>query len=371
MALINKADPDEVGARLADWISGRLAGGAAVDVTRPTTPSASGLSSSIYLFDATWEVDGAPVTRSLVARVAPTGPGLFPVYDLESEYRIMRILGERTTVPVPPMLGMEPDPALLGAPFLVMEARPGRALPDDPPFTVEGWVLDLSAADQATLYDNGLAQVAAVHAVDWRGLGFEFMDKPQFGRTGIEQQMGILQNLNDRILQGRPNATIDPAMAWLRANLPEDDELVLSWGDSRQGNILFDADLSVTALLDWEMATIGSRELDLGIWLYVQRLYTEAIGLPLPPGFPDAAGTIERYVALTGYEPRNIDFYETMGCVRSSIIMVRFADLMDEGGILPEGSQMRECNPATQLLATMRGLPVPEGVASSYVGQRG
>ena len=39
---------------------------------------------------------------------------------------------------------------------------------------------------------------------------------------------------------------------------------MLSWGDSRIGNVMY-RDFAPVAVLDWEMAPLGPRELDLGV----------------------------------------------------------------------------------------------------------
>ena len=46
------------------------------------------------------------------------------------------------------------------------------------------------------------------------------------------------------------------------------------------GNMIFDDDMNVVAVLDWEMAWLGSPEIDLGWWVFFDRYYTEGIGAP-------------------------------------------------------------------------------------------
>jgi aminoglycoside phosphotransferase (APT) family kinase protein len=85
-------------------------------------------------------------------------------------------------------------------------------------------------------------------------------------------------------------------------------------------------DFEPVALLDWEMACIGPRELDLG-WIIFLHLFFEdiarAIGLPgLPDLFrpDDVAAT---YAELTGYEPRDLEFFITFAALRHGIVMAR------------------------------------------------
>jgi len=79
---------------------------------------------------------------------------------------------------------------------------------------------------------------------------------------------------------------IERAFEHLRATWPEETSTVVSWGDSRIGNVMYDG-FEPCAILDWEMAGLGPRELDLG-WLafmhcFFQKLF-EGMGLE---GLPD------------------------------------------------------------------------------------
>ncbi|HTK16343.1 MAG TPA: phosphotransferase, partial [Acidimicrobiia bacterium] len=86
MAIARQREPEAVRSGLTAWL-GQPIGALA-------QPAAGGLSSETYLFDA---ADG----EQLVARLAPAGDALFPVYDLEMQARIMQVLGAGELVPVP------------------------------------------------------------------------------------------------------------------------------------------------------------------------------------------------------------------------------------------------------------------------------
>ena len=49
---------------------------------------------------------------------------------------------------------------------------------------------------------------------------------------------------------------------------------VLSWGDSRIGNVMY-RDFEPVAVLDWEMAGLGPREVDVGWFIYAHRVFEE------------------------------------------------------------------------------------------------
>ena len=146
--------------------------------------------------------------------MAPPGTGgLFPGYDLEQEARIMRALSEGSDVPAPRVLFSETDGAVLGGPFLVMERIEGRVPSDDPPYSKEGWVVDLEPDQQAAMMDNAVATVAPPtqgdtlrQAAERRqrkvgaALATWFMENPAYGELAgreFERDPGIDVRLDD------------------------------------------------------------------------------------------------------------------------------------------------------------------------------
>lgn len=370
MALVNTTDAAYAKKAIADWLGRVLPEHPDVEITELTAPTGGGLSNEIYSFDASYERGDEQITRGMVARVAPTGERLFPAYDLPLEYRLLSTLGDRTTIPVPTIVGIETDKDVLGESFLVMDRVEGRVPADDPPFTVAGWVTELSADQRATMMDNALVNLAEIHRVDWQALGFDALLHPEWGEPGLEQQVGYLDNFARWVLRGRSHPTIDSTLEWVKANLPDDTgALVLNWGDARPGNIIFGDELQVSAVLDWEMASISSPDLDLGFWLFLQRHHTEGIGVPVPEGFPDHAQIAERYFELTGHRPAHLDYCEVLAALQTEIVMVRFADLLTFAGVLPEDSDMRTNNPAAHLLSKMIGIAAPAGEAAGFLGR--
>jgi aminoglycoside phosphotransferase (APT) family kinase protein len=119
-------------------------------------------------------------------------------------------------------------------------------------------------------------------------------------------------------------------------------------------------DFECAAVIDWEMATLGQPEMDLGWWLYFNRQFAEGLGVPRPPGFGSHDETVARYSELMGREMKDIFFYEIFSGFRFAAIMVRLAELSQEGEPLTDDSDTTPTNNlATQLLATMLELPAP------------
>src|SRR5262249_11141778 len=121
---------------------------------------------------------------------------------------------------------------------------------------------------------------------------------------------------------------IEAAFDWLHAHWPADEgETVFSWGDSRIGNILY-RDFEPVAVLDWEMAGLAPREVDLGWLIFMHRFFedvAETYGLPGMPNLLRRDDVAATYEALTGHMPHDLDFYTMYAATRHGIIMSRIA----------------------------------------------
>jgi hypothetical protein len=100
--------------------------------------------------------------------------------------------------------------------------------------------------------------------------------------------------------------------------------------------------------------------------MFLNRTYTEGMGLPAVPGWLPRETTIARYEELIGRPLLNFYFHEILAATRASILMMRIGMMMIEAGLLPEDASIPVSNPASQLLATMIGLPSP-GEAPAWI----
>jgi aminoglycoside phosphotransferase (APT) family kinase protein len=272
----------------------------------------------------------------------------------------------KSSVPIPGLLFYETDRSALGAPFLVLGFVAGRAASDDPPFTVTGWVADLDAAARRSVAEGGLEAIAAIHAFDWRTGGLADLDRSGDGRSPLRVVVDDIREFYATTSTNLTNPTVEAGLDWLEAHWPQtESEPVLTWGDARLGNLLYGDDLAVNAVLDWEMVTIGPRELDLGWWTFLLRHHTDGIGVPLPTGLPTPEESVTYYADLTGHQLTEFLFYEVLAGVRLSILTQRAASLLIDAGILPPNAPMLLANPATNLVAELAGLPSPGGEKAS------
>jgi len=99
---------------------------------------------------------------------------------------------------------------------------------------------------------------------------------------------------------------------------------VLVWGDSRVGNVLY-SDFRPLAVLDWEMAVLGPREMDIAWIIFAHMVFQELAGLAGLPGLPDfmrEADVRSRYAKLTGVELGDLHwFYVYFGVIWACVFM--------------------------------------------------
>jgi aminoglycoside phosphotransferase (APT) family kinase protein len=319
--------------QLTGWLAGRLPAGAEPALSTLEIPQGAGHSNETVLFEATWREGGAPRAQRFVARIRPTGRGVFPEYDMRLQYRCMETLGRRTTIPVPRVLWFEEDPRVLGQPFYVMERVDGLVPSDNPPFAVAGWLAEASREDQARLWRSSLEVLAQLHALDWRGIGLDFLDRPQYGPTGFDQQLGFYAEFLPWAKAGTTQPLLDDTFEWLRARKPLGlGPPVLTWGDARISNMMY-RDFTPVAVLDWEMACVGAPEVDLAWFWYINWFLTGGLGIDNLPGFPDRDGTAAIYESIAGRPLRHLDYFEVWAAFRFGVIMVAIDEVVRQNGV--------------------------------------
>lgn len=181
-----------------------------------------------------------------VLRKKPPGKLLPSAHAVEREYRVMRALAD-TPVPVPRMLMLCEDSAVIGTPFFVMRHVPGRLMGARYP--------QAGSIDERIAIQLDLARVLGeLHRVDVDAVGLR-----DFGRAEnyLQRQVQRWAKQWDLSRLGSLPA-MDKLREWLPAHLPHDDEAGIVHGDYRLGNVLIDpAAPKVAAVLDWELATLG------------------------------------------------------------------------------------------------------------------
>jgi aminoglycoside phosphotransferase (APT) family kinase protein len=320
-------DLEVVRARLESWLVGRLQPGAGPKVPELGRTSTTGMSSETLLFEATWNDQGTPRVERLVARVAPDPADVpvFPNYYMDRQFEAIRLVGEISPVPVPRVRWYEPDPAVIGTPFFIMERVDGEVPPDVMPYAFGGnWLYDAAAADQRRLQDATVDVLAQLHAIDRATETFKFLLFDEPGATPLRRHVAHAWSWYEYAKAGGERSPIvERGFAWLEDHWPATEgPAVLSWGDSRIGNVMY-RDFRPVAVLDWEMAGLAPREVDLGWLIYAHRAFHDmatGYGLPGMPDFMRPDDVAARYEQESGITVRDLDFYITYAGVQWGIV---------------------------------------------------
>jgi len=229
---------------------------------------------------------------------------------------------------VPTPRWCEPDPDAIGAPFFVMSKVDGEVPPDVLPYPFgSNWLFDAATDERRRLQDTTVDAIAALHGIDDAAARFDFLERSEAGDSHLRRHVAHTRSWYDGIAaDGMTSGLVEDAFAWLDRHWPEhESEPVLSWGDSRIGNVIY-RDFRPAALLDWEMAGIGPRELDVA-WLVNGHLVfqhlTESLGLPGMPEFLRADDVSAYYARCTGYELRELGFYLAYSSLQWAIVFLR------------------------------------------------
>ena len=346
---------------IREWLVGKLPDVRDLSISPLIGPAFTGFSNETLLFDASWAEGGEARSAGYVIRVKPTAHTIFLEADFDTQYQVIKTLSEHTDVPVAPVHWFEDDESVLGAPFFVMGKLEGNVPADNPPYTQTGWLLDEATPGvRERVVESGLEALTRIHQVDWRKLDLDFLDKPQYGSTGIDQQITYYERSFEWASQGKPQPIAKAALDWVKANKPTGEQhIALAWGDARINNQMFDDDGNVVAVFDWEMVTLADPMMDLAWWLFLDRHFHEGMPAPRLEGFPTREHMLVRYEQLTGWKAHDLEFYEVFAGLRFAVVMMRIAALVVEFELLPSDTDMDTNNIVTRLLAAKLGLPAP------------
>jgi aminoglycoside phosphotransferase (APT) family kinase protein len=258
------------------------------------------------------------LSTGVVLRRPPRGPLPPTAHDVVREARLLHALAP-TPARTPRVLAVCPDPAVIGAPFYVMERVPGVALATEVPAALD------TPPERNRIADELIDALVELHAVDWRAAGLEGFGKPTgYLERQVRRFLGLWEHNRTRELP-----VVEQVGAWLHAHMPVSPPATVVHGDYRLGNMLYGetAPASLRAILDWEMATIGDPLADVG---YMLTLWPQAGDPQTPmelqpftraPGFPDRAELVRRYEARSGRSMQALDFYVTLAIFKAVVFM--------------------------------------------------
>ena len=252
-------------------------------------------------------------TQRWVVRRPPLGHVLATAHDMGREHRVITAL--RDTVPVPRTVLLCEDPAVIGAPFFVMEFVDGT------PYRTRRQLAELGPARTRTIALGLVETLGRLHEVEPAAVGLA-----DFGRAEgfLERQLRRWKRQLDAS-HSRDVPGIDHLHDRLRCAVPASGSASIVHGDYRLDNVLVGDDDEIAALLDWEMSTVGDPLTDLAL-LMVYRDVQVTDGGPLSTataaaGFPSSQTLVEAYRRRTGRDLTRLHWYVALGCFKLAVIL--------------------------------------------------
>ncbi len=252
----------------------------------------------------------------LVLRRPPLGEVAPSSHDMVREHRVLTALHQDYPL-APQAFHYCEDPSIMGKPFFVMERRTGTVirrrwpdhLPDD-------------EATRRAVGESFVDAVAALHGVDYEGLGLADLGRPS---GFVERQV---TGWTDRWGRARHEdvSDMDDLAAALAENIPSPQRASLIHNDFKLDNTMVDGAGRLVAVFDWDMSTIGDPLVDLGTTLAYWDGPPE-VAVVVPPDGEVLGGVIsvreivDKYEALTGLDCSNIDWYRGLASFRIAVIL--------------------------------------------------
>jgi aminoglycoside phosphotransferase (APT) family kinase protein len=255
-----------------------------------------------------------------ILRRPPLGYVLPRAHDMAREYRILSALWP-TSVPVPEPITLCTDPDIAGAPFYLMREVPGEI------FRTAEDAARLTVAQRRSVGSALVDALADLHSVEPDAVGLG-----DYGRRDgyVARQLRTWSGQWSRS-RTRDLPDMDRLLAALSARIPPDSESTIAHGDYRLDNAIIDVSgkPSVSAILDWELSTLGEPLGDLGLMLtYWHDLGDDeraqipvAAGVTAIEGFPSGAEVATLYAQRTGRSLDQLDFYTALGTMKLAVIL--------------------------------------------------
>lgn len=259
--------------------------------------------------------------RDYILRRPPANPRPTSNKVMTREITLLGALGG-SAVPHPALIAACRDESVLGAVFYLMEPVDGF----NPTVGMPG----RAAADPAVRHRMGIELIdglAALASVDHEAAGLAGFGKLEgFLERQVGRWAGELASYARFEGWSGPAPLGDVAAvgAWLEANRPARCQAGIIHGDYHIGNLIYDEDGAMLAIVDWEMATLGDPLVDLGRLLLswpeeaVRTPYTMRVD-PLD-GFPSRAEMAARYAEKTGRDLADLPWFIVLSAYKLGIL---------------------------------------------------
>ena len=283
-----------------------------------------GASKEQFSFWLHWHPEGAasPVRERMMLRMDPT-EAIVETHR-QREWEILRAMrAMRGLVPVPEVLWLDPEGDALGRPALIARFVEGTVRPPGAD-RMSGVGMYFDPGLRAALKDQFVEILARLHRIDWRRCELPSFAVPAAGTTqAVDWSLGLWQRAwHEDTLDAHP--IMERAALWLREHRPMVERPVLVHGDYRSGNFMYDDQLRINAIFDWELAYLGDYHDDLA-WASLPLFGApDEQGQPLASSLLSLDEFLDQYQQLSGnrVDPERLRYYQVFSLYKIVVIAV-------------------------------------------------
>lgn len=275
-----------------------------------------------------------------VLRRPPLGNTVKTAHDMRREFDVLSKLSA-VYLPAPKPLLFCEDTSVIGSEFYMMERRRGLIIRGRVPETPESELLalhapedskrisfvdlDSSQASRIAVCRSFIGNLSDLHALDYEAAGLGDLGRPEgYPRRQVE-------GWTKRYFAAKTDehSELESAIRWLNNNIPAESGASLVHNDYKFDNVMFDPeDLTrISAVLDWEMVTVGDPLMDLGTTLgywMSSDAGEEMMQMPFNPYVlmknVSRRELVDMYAEFSGRDVSNILYYYVFGTFKIAVI---------------------------------------------------
>ena len=263
-------------------------------------------------------------TDEYVLRRPPFGNTVKSAHDMRREFDVLSKLSKVYSPAPRPVLFCD-DVSVIGSEFYLMERRKG--------LIIRGPLAEARASARA-IADRGyrteicrafIHNLADLHALDYKAAGLGDLGRPE-GYCHRQVEGWTKRYFNAKTDE---HAELEAVIGWLNANIPAESGAALVHNDYKFDNVMLDPDdlTRITALLDWEMVTVGDPLMDvgttLGYWMS-RDAGDEMMNMPFNPRvlMENVSRTelAAMYAEASGRDVSNILYHYVFGTFKIAVI---------------------------------------------------
>ena len=262
-----------------------------------------------------------------VLRRPPFGNQVKSAHDMKREFNVLSRLS-KVYQPAPKPLVYCDDENVIGSEFYLMERRNGliiRGKLSEPSAAAGGLTLENSQDLRKKVVESFIENLAILHALDYKKIGLENLGKPE--GYAVRQVEGWTKRYFNA--QTDEHFELETAIEWLGQNIPNSNGATLVHNDYKFDNVMLNPNdfTEITAVLDWEMTTVGEPLMDLGTslgyWMSADA-GAELLNMPFNPRVLmeniSRQELVQIYAEKSGRDVSEMLFYYVFGTFKIAVI---------------------------------------------------